>query len=54
MDVASHPLKNQFDATVDGLVEAERRDRHRKFTEVHSYHIQTQRKDEATQIHLLV
>ena len=54
MDEATLPRKNHTDDIVDNLIEAERRVSHRQFTAVHSYHLQTQPKDEATQIHLLI
>ena len=38
MDVATLPRKNHTDATVDSLIEAERRVNNRQYIAVHSYH----------------
>ena len=54
MDVAILPRKNRIDATVDSLIEAERRVNNRQYIAVHSYHLHIQPKDEETQIHLLI
>ena len=54
MDEASLSQKKRTGAMVDCLIETERRTNNRQFTAVQSYHLGTQPKDEAAQIHLLI